>query len=777
MDQLLTYPEGSPFIGKVGETLADSVPAWPIPPRAAAKAPNILMIVLDDVGYGHFGCFGSPMDTPNLDALAKGGLQYTRYHTTAMCSPTRACLLTGRNHHTCGMGGIADLAMGFPGFHARIPKSCAFVSEVLRQNGYSTFAVGKWHLAPADELHAGAPRDRWPLGQGFERYFGFIGAETNQYAPDLVMDNTLLHSVEHREGYHFSEDMVDKAIGMINDMRVGEPVKPFFMYMAFGACHSPHQAPREYIDAYKGKFDDGWDAYRERVLARQKELGVMPPSTLLNERPVWVPAWDSCPPEDRRVYARMMEVYAGMLTHTDHQIGRVVEFLKSTGEFDNTLIMVSSDNGASSEGGVHGTFNENFVFNGLPHDKARTFELIDELGGPDSHAHYAWGWAMAGNTPFKRWKRETHEGGVGDPLLVSWPARIAASAGQLRHGYVHAVDLGATVLAAAGIELPDTVNGITQEPLAGASIMPSFDAANHPGRSTQYYEQFACRAIYHEGWKAVTFHPQLKYVETDDPDAPYSQDVWELYNVAIDPAETNDLAATEPARLEMMKQLWWDEAWKYGALPLQARRSVATKRPPGPIGDTVHLRQGAAPLPEANAPFLHRRNTRLVADVTCDDNDEGVLIAAGGRFAGFSLYVQDGHACFTYNYLGVDEHTVRAPMPKGRHVVTAEIRLTETDPQVAAAARANPRVAGPSDISILIDGKSLATVHMERSLPVRFSLAGEGICCGYDDCTPATTNYLGEFRYTNVIHRAMIDVSGREQRDLEAEFEAAWAAQ
>jgi len=774
VDELLTYPEGTPFIGTVGETLADSVPAWPVPARAPADSPNILLIVLDDVGYGHLGCFGSPIATPHMDALAAGGLQYTRYHTTAMCSPTRACLLTGRNHHTCGMGGIADLAMGFPGFHARIPKNCAFVSEVLKQKGYSTFAVGKWHLAPSDELHAGASRERWPLGQGFERYYGFIGAETNQYAPDLVLDNTLLPAIERRDGYHFSEDMVDKAITMVNDMRVGEPTKPFFMYMAFGACHSPHHAPREYIDAYAGAFDDGWDDYRERVLARQKELGVMPVDTVLNDRPEWVPAWDSCPPEDRRVYARMMEVYAGMLTHTDAQIGRFVDFLRNTGEFDNTLIMVSSDNGASSEGGVHGTFNENFVFNGLPHDKERTFALLDELGGPDSHAHYAWGWAMAGNTPFKRWKRETHEGGVGDPLVVSWPARIGARGG-LRHGYVHAVDIGATILDAAGAAMPDAVNGVPQEPVAGASILASFDDPSARGRSTQYYEQFACRAIYHEGWKAVTFHPQLKYTEADDPDAPYSADTWELYNVAVDPAETRDLAAAEPARLETMKQLWWDEARRHGALPLQARRSVANKRPPGPLGDTVFLRQGAAPLPEANAPFLHRRITRLVADVSFATGDEGVLIAAGGRFAGFSLFVKGGRAHFVYNYMGVDEHSVSAPLSAGRLTVTAEVRLIDDDP--AQLAKPNPRVPGPSDVVILVDGVEHGRVRMERSIPVRFTLAGEGICCGYDDGTPVSAAYSDEFRYTNTIHRAMIDVSGREQRDLQAEFEAAWAAQ
>lgn len=777
MDPLLTYPDGSPFIGTVGETLAESVPAWPVPARAAHGSPNVVLIVLDDVGYGHLGCFGSPVETPNIDALARNGLQYTRFHTTAMCSPTRACLLTGRNHHTCGMGGIADLAMGFPGFHARIPKSCAFVSEVLRQTGYSTFALGKWHLAPSDELHAGAPRDRWPLGQGFERYFGFIGAETNQFAPDLVMDNTPLPAVERRDGYHFSEDMVDRAIAMVDDLRVGEPEKPFFMYMAFGACHSPHHAPRRYIDAYAGKFDAGWDAYRHEVLARQKKSGVMPADTVLNERPPWVPAWEDCPAEDRRVYARMMEVFAGMLSHTDAQIGRFVEALRRGGELEKTLIMVCSDNGASSEGGVHGTFNENFVFNGLPHDKERTFELMDELGGPDSHAHYAWGWAMAGNTPFKRWKRETHEGGVGDPLVVSWPARLAGGAGQMRHGYVHAIDIGATILDAAGVSMPASVNGVAQEPLAGSSILPSFDRADDPGRSSQYYEQFACRAMYHEGWKAVAFHPQLKYLDTDDPDAPYADDQWELYHVAVDPAETNDLARAESSRLESMIELWWDHARRFGALPLQARRSVANRRPPGPLGESIFLRQGAAPLPEANAPFLHRRITRLMVDVSVESSDEGVLIAAGGRFAGFSLYIKDRSVRFTYNYMGVTESTIAAPLGPGRHVVVAEIRLAESDAGTSQQERSNPRLPGASDIVLLVGGVQQAHAHVERTVPIRFTLAGEGICCGYDDGTPVSSAYTGEFRYSNVIHRAVIDVSGRERRDLEAEFEAAWAVQ
>ncbi len=773
MSELITYPEGTPFVGKVGDVLADSVPAWPVPPKAPKGAPNILLIVLDDVGYAHLGCFGGSIDTPNIDGLARDGVQFTRFHTTAMCSPTRACLLTGRNHHTCGMGGITDLAMGFPGYNARIPKSCAFVSDVLRRNGYSTFAVGKWHLAPSDELHSGAPRDRWPLGQGFERFYGFMGAETNQYAPDLVIDNTILGAVERREGYHFSEDMVERAMSMIDDLRVGEPDKPFFMYLAFGACHSPHQAPAEYIDAYAGRFDGGWDAYRDEALARQKEFGVMPVGTVLSERPEWVPEWSTCSPEDRRMYARMMEVYAGMLTHTDAQIGRLLEHLRRTNEIDDTLVIVCSDNGASSEGGVDGTFNEAFVFNGLPHVKERTVEMAGHLGGPDTYSHYPWGWAMAGNTPFKRWKRETHEGGVGDPMVLSWPRRASDGVRRVRDGYVHAVDVGATILDAAGVVMPAEVNGVPQEPVAGASVLGAIDDVGFSGRPTQYYEQFACRAIHHEGWKAVTFHAQMKYTEADDPDAPFDADTWELYHVAVDPSESNDLAAVEVERLERMKEMWWEQARTHGALPLQARRSLAGRRPPGPVGDTLYLRQGAAPLPESNGPYLHRRVCRFVVDATVAGGDRGALIAAGGRFAGVSLFVDEGRVWFTYNYMGVREHELSAPLAPGRHTLVAEVRLLDD----AALAQPNPRVPGASRITLFVDGEPVETIDIERSIPVRFTIAGEGICCGYDDGTPVSSRYSGEFRFSNVIHGALIDVSGRELRDLDAEFEAAWTAQ
>ncbi|CAB4863690.1 unannotated protein [freshwater metagenome] len=763
MNQPLTYPEGAPFPGTIGTTLSDSVQAWPVGPRPAPGAPNIVLIVLDDVGFAQLGCFGSDINTPHIDRLAAEGLRYRSFHTTAMCSPTRACLLTGRNHHTCAMGGITDLAMGFPGFNGRIPKACGFVSEVLRQQGYATYAVGKWHLAPSEELHAGAPRERWPLGQGFERYYGFIGAETNQFAPDLTIDNTLQHAVERREGYHLSEDLVDHSIDMIRDLRVGEPTKPFFMYLAFGACHSPHQAPRRYIDAYRGQFDEGWDAWRAQTHERQLEMGIVPPSTELSERPEWVQDWATMSADERGLSARFMEVFAGFLTHTDDQIGRLVQALQARGELDNTLIMLCSDNGASAEGGPHGTFNENFMFNGLPHDLAGTVARQDQLGGPDSHGHYPWGWALAGNTPFKRWKRETHEGGVGDPLVVHWPSGIEPiHTGGVRSAYAHAVDIGATILDAAGTAMPSALNGITQEPLAGRSLLPTFNDAHQPGRPTQYYEQFACRALYHEGWKAVTFHPMMRYLPTDDLTLSFDDDRWELYHVIDDPSETHDLADREPQRLEQLKALWFAEAHRYGALPLHARRSIAFERPVGPIAERLELSQGSAPLPEANAPRLHRRHTTFIADISLSEGDEGALIAHGGRFGGNSLYVQAGRLCFTYNFLGLDETTVSAAVPPGRHVVAADLQ---------------PLDKGAATLTLSIDGVEVAQGRLERTVPVRFTLAGEGICCGFDDGTPVSSTYPSGFWFPGIIHRAVIDVSGVAVIDIAGEFQAAWQAQ
>src|SRR5262245_27956496 len=763
MSDTPTYRDGDPFPGRVGMTLADSEPAWPVAPRAREGAPNVLLVVLDDVGFAQLGCFGSDLDTPIFDRLAAEGVRYRNFHTTAMCSPTRACLMTGRNPHTCAMGGITDMAMGFPGYHGRIPKSCGFVPEVLRQHGWATFAVGKWHLAPSDETHAAAPRDRWPLGQGFERYYGFLGGETNQYFPDLVVDNTPV-TFTPPPGYHLTEDLIDRAIGMVTDLRTADPTKPFFLYLPLGACHAPHQAPRSFIDRYRGRFDDGWDVWRARTHARQLASGIIPPGTSLSPRPSWVQEWATLPAHEQRAYARMMEVYAGFMTHTDHHLGRLLAFLTARGELERTLVIALSDNGASAEGGAHGSFNENFIFNGLPHDIAQTLAMLDDLGGPNSYGPYPSGWALAGNTPFRRWKRETHEGGIGDPLIVRWPA--IPDPGAIRHQYVHAIDVAATVLDVTGTAMPATLNGVAQEPLAGRSVAASFTDATAPEhRETQYYEQFACRALYHQGWKAVAFHSLLAYQPGDDPFADPSTDRWELYHVVEDPSECHDLAAVHPEKLRALQEMWFREAERYGALPLQAVRMFARDRPPAvPARERVVLAPGAVALPEEVAPRLKLRPHRIVARVEIPEaGAAGVLLAQGGRFGGFALYVRDDRAQYTYNFLGLERTTLESePLAPGPHVIGVELT-----PERGLAMRAE----------LVVDGAVVAAAAIARTAPFRFALAGEGMCCGYADGTPVTECYAPPFRFTGVLHDVTIDVSGTPIVDLVAEMRRAWAVQ
>ncbi len=436
-----------------------------------AGAPNVVYVVLDDVGYAQLGCYGSIIDTPNIDALAAQGVRLANFHTAALCSPTRSCLLTGRNHHTNGMGRVADLAMGFPGYWGVVPPENGFLSEILRTHGYSTYAVGKWHLTPDDETHMAADRSSWPLGRGFDRWYGFHGGETHQFVPTLYCDN---HSVQPprtpAEGYHLTEDLVDHAVEYLSDLRNADGEQPFFLYFATGACHSPHHAPPEWIERYRGVFDEGWDVERERILARQIELGVVAPDTELSPRPPWVPAWDELDPADQKVAARFMECFAGFLSHTDDQIGRLLAHLEASGDADNTVVVLVSDNGASSEGGVTGSINDVRMVNRDPASRSELRERIDEIGGPSLHNNYPWGWTMAGNTPFKRWKREVHEGGVADPCIVRWPARFAGDAGSLRHQFAHAIDVLPTMLDLIGVDAPDRIRGQEQSPVHGTSF-------------------------------------------------------------------------------------------------------------------------------------------------------------------------------------------------------------------------------------------------------------------------------------------------------------------
>ena len=477
---LKEYKPGTAFSGVIGRTFDVSSPAWPEPLRAKEGAPNVLFIVQDDTGFGQMGCYGSPIATPNIDALAKDGLLFTNMHTTALCSPTRSCCLTGRNHHSNAMSCITEGSTGYPGGNGNIPFENGMLSEMLLQHGYSTFALGKWHLTPADQISAAGPYDRWPLGRGFERYYGFFGGDTHQYYPDLVYDN---HTVEPEkspeEGYHLTEDLTDKAIAFIADSKQVAPNKPFFLYFCPGAAHAPHHVPKEWADKYKGKFDDGWDAYREKTFARQKELGIIPKDAELSRHDPDVQDWNTLSSDEKKLYARMMEVFAGFVSHADYHYGRLFNFLKTIGEWENTLIMFISDNGASAEGGPHGSVNENKFFNNVPDSLAENLKKIDELGGPTTFNHYAWGWTFAGNTPFRRWKRETYRGGISDPFIAHWPKGIKAK-GEIRTQYAHAIDMVPTVLDALGIEAAESIKGVTQSPIEGLSFAAALNDAKAP---------------------------------------------------------------------------------------------------------------------------------------------------------------------------------------------------------------------------------------------------------------------------------------------------------
>ena len=477
---LTEYKPGTTFPGVIGRTAEVSKPAWPEPNRAKEGAPNVLFIVLDDTGFGHLGCYGSPIETPNIDALAANGLRYSNMHTTALCSPSRSCIITGRNHHSNHLACLTNGSTGYPGSDGYIPFENGFLSEILLQKGYNTYCLGKWHLAPEETMTAAGPYDRWPLGRGFERYYGFLGGDTHQYYPELVRDNSQTEPEKTpEEGYHLTPDLVEKAKAMIADAKQVAPNKPFFMYFAPGAMHSPHHVPKEWADKYKGKFDAGWDAYRKQVFDKQKELGIIPANAELSRHDPDVQDWDSLSADERRVYARMMEVFAGFLTHTDHYIGELIQFLKDLGEYENTLIMLISDNGSSAEGGPHGSVNECKFFNNVPDTVEQNLAAIDDIGGPKTFNHFPWGWTYAGNTPFRRWKRETYRGGVSDPFIVSWPKGIKAR-GEIRTQYTHIIDMVPTVLDALGLEPPASIRGVTQSTIEGVSLVPTFDDAKAP---------------------------------------------------------------------------------------------------------------------------------------------------------------------------------------------------------------------------------------------------------------------------------------------------------
>jgi arylsulfatase len=751
------------FRGTIGRYRSESTPWWPEDERAPEGAPNVLMIVLDDVGFAQLGCFGSDIETPMLDSLADNGLRYTSFHTTALCSPTRACLLTGRNHHAAGMGRVIELPTGFPGYNMRIPKSCGFLSEMLVPHGYAAYAIGKWHLTPETEYHAAAPKSRWPLGRGFERFYGYFGGETNQFAPTLVQDNQpVVTEASWRDGYHLTEDLIDHAIGYVQDLRAVDPDKPFFAYLGLGACHSPHQAPEGWRERYRGRFDDGWDVWREQTFARQREQGLLADGAELSPRPEWVQAWDSLSGEEREAFARYQECFAAYLSHADEQIGRLIDFLRETGDLENTLIFVLSDNGASSEGGPLGSLNDLRAWNitGTPVDEA--LRRLDEMGGPYTHNNYPWGWTVAGNTPFRRWKREVHEGGVADPLIVHWPRGLEAS-GEMRRQYIHAIDFVPTVLELIGADAPAAIDGVKQQPLHGESFALTFnDAAAESRHETQYYEMLGCRAIYHRGWKAVTHHPIF------DPGPSFDDDHWELYNVESDPSELHDLADKHPGKLGEMIELWWEEARKYQVLPLDnAPFDAMFGEHPGapPPRERYVYYAGTSPVPEVSAVNVRNRSHTITAEVDIPvEGAEGVVLAQGSGLGGFALFVMDGQLHYVHNFVQLEEtHIVsERHVPAGEHELS--FRFTKDGEH-----------AGTGEL--LIDGEPCGSARIDPFTRTRFSLTGDGLWCGYHGGLPVSRDYSSPFRFTGHIARVTVEVAGVPHVDARDEAEAALQSQ
>jgi arylsulfatase len=729
------------FLGRIGRTANESEPSWPAPPRPPQGAPSVVLVVLDDVGFAQLGCYGSDIATPALDGLADAGLRYSSFHVTSLCSPTRVCLLTGRNHHSVGMSRIAEMDNGFPNTRGFAAREAANLAELLRPHGYRTMALGKWHLVRMSATSPAGPYDHWPLQRGFERFYGFLGGETNQWNPELVLGNERVDAPS-RAGYHLSEDLVDRAVLWLRQLVSAAPDAPFFLYLAFGAAHAPHHAPGSFIEKYRGRFDDGWDAARERVLARQRASGLLARDQQLAPRNPGVVPWAELDPTARRVFARMQEVFAGFLDHTDVQIGRLLAELDRLGRRDDTLVIALSDNGASQEGGPNGTYDEMRYFNALPTSVDENLTRVDDFGSPLAYNHYPIGWAMAGNTPFKRYKQNTHSGGIRAPLLLSWPRGIAAR-GETRPQFHHAIDVVPTVLELVGIEPPERVNGVEQMPLHGTSFAYTFADASAPTRKdTQYFEMFGHRGLWHRGWKAVTFHV---------PGADYDAEKWELYHLDRDPAEITDLADSRPEKLRELVELWWREAERLGVLPLDdgtSRHGLGWRG--GVTPANRHVLHHGAVLPTTVAPIVRGRSHRITARVYRERVDAGgVLVAAGGRFGGWSLYVVGNRLHYAGCWFGERVRAVSAlAIPAGPAALRVDVVRVAKDEGL---------------VRFFIDDVAAGE---GRIAPFRSAIfANEPLEVGRDGMTPVDDAYESPFEFEGRIDEVVIELFGREVLD------------
>ncbi|RVW03114.1 arylsulfatase [Rhodococcus xishaensis] len=777
------------FTGKVSVDIRESTPDWApfTESRAPEGAPNILYLVWDDIGIGTWDTYGGLVDMPNMRRIADRGITLSQFHTTALCSPTRASLLTGRNATSVGMATIVEFTEGFTNSSGRIPADCALVSEVLGEQGWNTYAVGKWHMTPLEEMNLAATKRNWPLSRGFERFYGFLGGETDQWYPNLVYDNHPVDpSYAPEDGYHLSKDLADKSIEFIRDSKVIAPDKPWFLYLCPGCGHAPHHVAKEWADRYKGRFDMGYEKYREIVLENQKRLGLVPEDTELSPMNPYVDEvsadgtpwpeldtvrpWDSLGDDEKRLFCRMAEVFAGYLSYTDAQIGRLLDYLDESGQLDNTIIVVLSDNGASGEGGPHGSFNEHRFFNGYADRIEGNLEKIDDLGGPETYNHYCIGWAMAFNTPYKLFKRyASHEGGIADPCLISWPDGISARS-EVRDHYINVCDITPTVYELLGLDPPLTVKGIPQRPLEGTSfrtILEDADAVT--GKTTQFYSMLGTRGIWHQGWFADTVH-----AATPSDWSHFDEDRWELFHIEQDRSQVDDLATAHPDKLDEMRELWFDEAAKYDGLPLNdlGMLSIAGRKRPYLTGDrtsSVYYPDAAEVGPGA-ALEIRGRTFSLLAEVTIESDDaEGVLYVHGGRLGGHTLFVQDGHLKYVNNFLGEEEQIVVSAdrIPRDAHVLGVRFERTGT---------ADDDFTPVGNTTLYIDEHEMGTLEGMRLQPATFSAVGEGIRVGRDTGQSVTRLYSAPFRFSGgTVARVTADVSGEPYLDIEREIARAFS--
>ena len=742
----------SPFEGDIEKTYQDSMADWQSPAAPPEGAPNVLIVLLDDVGFGQTSTFGGLIDTPALDQLAAEGLEYTRFHTTAICGPSRAALLTGRNHHVAGSGFLMEWATGFPSYSTMIPKDTATLAATLKDNGYATWWYGKNHNTPDWETTVAGPFDRWPTGLGFEYFYGFNAGETDQYYP-VIFENTTPVEAETspEDGYHLLTDMTDRAIARMKFSKSVAPDKPFFMYFAPGAMHAPHQVRSEWREPYDGKFDMGWDAYREEVYQRQLDMGIIPEGTQLTPRPDWVDPWDSLNDTQKEVYTTLMENYAGYMAFADHEVGRLLAAVKELPDADNTLIIyIVGDNGASSEGGQNGTFNEIASLNGIETPLEDLIPLLDDVGEPGTEPHYPMGWAWAGNAPFQ-WVKQvaSHLGGTRNPMVVSWPAQIEPDS-EPRQAFLHLIDVVPTVLEAAHIPMPKTVDGIEQKPLEGASFLASFSDASFEGRSSQYFEIFTNRSFYEDGWKANAQHT-LPWRQDYAP-GNWDHDTWELYYLPDDFSEAVDLAQENPQKLDELKAKFDEAAEQFDVYPFDdrgaARLAVPKPLPPGSEPDMKAFTYypGAIRIPETAAPPVKNNSWTLTAQVKRVGADtEGVVMAFGGLAAGITLYLEGGVPVFDYNYF--DDHTTL----KGSGAIDGDATI-----EVDFAYEGSDTPGGPATVTLSVDGEQVAQEKLDATVPGRFGIDTFGI--GLDTGQPVTTDYEAPFAFTAEIEQVEIAI-------------------